>query len=93
MKGSLSREGKLRIHREVMPQIHRHILRFDKRWHHLQHVEMLGQLDQLAKIAAGAGAPPAFKIGGVGCAGTRLEDQCTQLQQNIAVRACGSAQD
>jgi signal recognition particle GTPase len=47
-----------------MPHIHRHILRLDQRRHHLQHIEMLGQLHQLLKTLPGARTAPAFQVGG-----------------------------
>ena len=92
-EGQLVGHCELRIHGEVMPHIHRHILRLDQRRHHLQHIEMLGQLDQLLKIPPGAGTAPAFQVGGVRRAGPGLEDERAGLQQHVAVAACGAAQD
>ena len=92
-EGQLVGHRELRIHGEIVPHIHRHILRLDQGRHHLQHVEMLGELHQLLKILSGAGAAPALQVGGVRRAGARLEDQRSRLQQHVAVTARGAAQD
>ena len=92
-EGQLVGHGELRIHGEVMPHIHRHILRLDQRRHHLQNVEMLGQLDQFMKILPGARTASAFQIGGVRRAGPRLEDKHAGFQQHVAVAACCAAHD
>ena len=85
--------GQLRFHGEIVPDIHRHILRLCQRRHHLKHIEMLRQLDQLAEICGRPRAASAFKIGGMRRAGTRLEDKGARLQQHVAVAAGGAAQD
>ena len=55
----------------------------------MQHVKMLGQPDQFAKVPFRSGAAAAFQIGGVGRACTRLENQIAQFHHDIAVPRTG----
>ena len=65
----------LRVGREVVAQVVVHVLRLDLRRDHLQHVEVLGQLEVLNIVAGRACAPAPLQIGGVGRTGPGLKHQ------------------
>ncbi len=67
-EGHLVEQFDLCLHRRVVTEMNRHVLRLHQRWHHVQHVEHLPVVAQLAEIALGSRPPPALQVGSMGAA-------------------------
>ena len=65
-KGKFVRQCELRVHRHIVAEVCRCVLRFDQWRDHLQDVEMLGQPCEITKVAGCSGATAAGAIGGMG---------------------------
>ncbi len=85
--------AKLSFEREIVPDMGGDVLGFDQRGDHVEHVEMLGQLDQIAEVFVRAGTAALDAIRGVRTACAGLEGERTKLQRQFAVASAAHDRD
>ena len=82
----LVREGELRPHHGVVAQVDGHVLRLRVIAEHVQHVEMLAELDQLEEVRERARAAAAIEVAHVGTARAADEDERARREFDGAAR-------
>ena len=82
----LVRQQQLRAHHLQMAQVHGHVLRLDRPTQHLDHIEVLAQLHEVAEVLERTGAASAGGVHDVGRPGSRREGDMPAAHGHAARR-------
>ena len=83
MNGILSVRQELCAHDFQVAHVHRYVLWFDRSAQHLDHLEALAQLHQVAEVLQRAGAPPVLDVHDVGRSGGRRHGHVPPAERHV----------